>query len=141
MESILHIVVADDDLDDQYLIRQAVMETGIPHQISFLSNGLQLMNLLLKKGDFADSTDEQPDLVILDLNMPLLDGYGALTQIRANILLKDLPVFVLSTSRFEYDNNRSKQLGANDFFTKPTRIPELKEIIKNICLRTIGGLT
>ncbi|MES2681562.1 MAG: response regulator [Bacteroidota bacterium] len=140
MENTFYIVVADDDLDDQYLIKQAVLETGINHHITFLSNGLQLMDLLLKKGEYSETDQRQPDLIFLDLNMPLLDGYGALTQIRSNLIFKDLPIYVLSTSRFEYDNNRSKQLGANDFFTKPTRLPELKDLVKNICLRTVEAL-
>lgn len=135
-----YIVVADDDLDDQYLIKQAVAETGIAHQIIFLSNGLQLMELLLKKGSYADTNDEHPDLILLDLNMPLLDGYGALAQIRINFSPKELPVYVLSTSRFEYDKNKSKELGANDFFTKPDRLPALKDIIKNICFQTLEGV-
>lgn len=137
MDDKFYIVVADDDLDDQYLIKQAVIETGIDHRIVFLANGLQLMDLLLKKGIYSESEDNIPDLILLDLNMPLLDGYGALTQIRSHSALKDVPVYVLSTSRFEYDNNKSKQLGANDFFTKPNSLPELRAIIRNVCIQTI----
>ncbi|HOZ86390.1 MAG TPA: response regulator [Bacteroidia bacterium] len=94
----------------------------------------------MKRGEFSETDQGQPDLIFLDLNMPLLDGYGALTQIRSNLMFKDLPIYVLSTSGFEYDHKKSKQLGANDFFTKPTRLPELKDIIKNICLHTIETL-
>lgn len=140
MDRNFNIVVADDDLDDQYLIRQALVETGIEHHLVFLTNGLQLMDFLLKKGEYFENPGVYPDMVLLDLNMPLLDGYGALTQIRSHQALKDLPVYVLSTSRFEYDNARSRELGANDFFTKPNRLHELKDIVKNICIQTAQNI-
>src|SRR5436190_228099 len=68
------IVIADDDLDDQFIIQEAIKETGISNQVVLLKNGLELMDLLLHKGSFTGSTLPKPDLVIMDLNMPLLDG-------------------------------------------------------------------
>jgi CheY-like chemotaxis protein len=131
------IVIADDDLDDQYIIQQAINETGLPHQVVLLKNGLELMDLLMKRGNYTESRTEKPDLIIMDLNMPLLDGYGVLRQMKASEELKDIPVYVLSTSRFEYDKHKSLDYGANDFFSKPYHFDDLKVIIRDICSKTL----
>jgi CheY-like chemotaxis protein len=131
------IVIADDDPDDQYIIRQAIMETGTQSTIVLVKNGLELMELLQRKGRFAEQALPCPDLVIMDLNMPLLDGYGVLQKVRKTDGLKDIPIYVISTSRFEYDHLKSLDYGATDFFSKPYHFDDLKEIIREICNRTL----
>jgi CheY-like chemotaxis protein len=125
----ISIVIADDDLDDHYFLTQAIKQVNIQYNCTSVYNGLELMDLLLKKGAV-------PDLIILDLNMPLLDGFGALEQIRANKKLKDIPIYILSTTHFEYDINKSKELGANDFYSKPYHYDKLKDIVDDIFSKT-----
>jgi CheY-like chemotaxis protein len=135
------IVVADDDDDDQYLIGEAIRETISGHRLHTVNNGLELVNLL------SDSEQPEPqpapDLILLDLNMPKLDGYSVLQYIRGNERLRSVPVYVLSTSRFEHDRLKSMEFGANDFYSKPYQFEKLKSIITDICYRTFcpeGGL-
>jgi len=130
------IVIADDDPDDQYIIRQAIVETGFPNDVLLVKNGLELMELLDGKGRFSAENLPIPDLVIMDLNMPLLDGYGVLQKVKNDKKLKEIPIFVISTSRFEYDHDKSLDYGATDFFSKPYHFDDLKEIIREICNRT-----
>lgn len=130
------IVIADDDLDDLYIIQEAIRETGVDHKVLLLKNGLELMDMLLKRGVYEQSNLPVPDLIIMDLNMPLLDGYGVLKQIKVEEKLREIPVFVLSTSRFEYDRNKTLDYGANDFFSKPYHFDDLKVIVRDICNRT-----
>jgi CheY-like chemotaxis protein len=131
------VIIADDDPDDQYFIRQAIMEVVIPSTIILVKNGLELMELLEGKGLYSDLPPSSPDLVIMDLNMPLLDGFGVLEKVRKTEHLKEIPIFVLSTSRFEYDQLKSLDYGANDFFSKPYHFDDLKQIIRDICNRTL----
>lgn len=131
------IVIADDDADDQYIIRQAILETDFPCEIILVKNGLELMELLEGKGRFSNENTVRPQLVIMDLNMPLLDGYGVLQKVRKDMNFQDLPIFVISTSRFEYDHLKSLDYGATDFFSKPYHFDDLKEIIREICNRTL----
>lgn len=131
------IIIADDDPDDQFIIRQAIVETGIESTIVLIKNGLELMEILQKKGRFSEEQSPRPDLIIMDLNMPLLDGYGVLQKVRSTESLKDIPIFVISTSRFEYDHLKALDYGANDFFSKPYHFDDLKEIIREICNRTL----
>lgn len=134
------IVVADDDIDDQFLISRAIEETTIKHSIIIVQNGLELMDLLFNKEKNTELVNTKPDLLIMDLNMPLLDGFGALTQIRSHNDFKDVPIYVLSTSRFEYDRTKSKELGATDFYTKPYHFDGLKGIIKEIFTKTVQAI-
>jgi len=130
------IIIADDDLDDQYIIQQAINETNLPHEVVLKKNGLELIDFLQKKNAYTEDTHPVPDMIIMDLNMPLLDGYGVLKQMKADERFREVPVYMLSTSRFEYDKLKSIELGAKDFFSKPYHFEDLKMIIKDICTRT-----
>lgn len=129
-----HILIADDDLDDHYIIKDAIEKMNVNHEFTSVYNGLELIQLL--KGTGKTGEKLIPDLIIMDLNMPLLDGLGALDQIKASEELQDIPVYILSTSRFDYDKQRAMELGANNFYSKPYKFEELKEIIKEIYTRT-----
>jgi CheY-like chemotaxis protein len=130
---IFTIVIADDDLDDQDFIRMAITEANLGFEINSVYNGLQLMDLLLKRESYLHSTDKLPDLVFLDLNMPLLDGFGVLTELQKRAELSHIPVFVLSTSRSPQDKKRALDLGARGFYTKAASYQELKKIISEVC--------
>jgi CheY-like chemotaxis protein len=93
--------------------------------------------MLSGKGVYADMSLQRPDLVIMDLNMPLMDGFGVLKQVRASEALRDIPIYVLSTSKFDYDKQKSLDYGANDFFSKPYHFDDLKVIIRDICNKTL----
>jgi two-component system, response regulator len=128
------ILIADDDTDDQYIVQQAISELYPSNECTAVYDGMQLMDILenSKSGDSFI-----PDVIILDINMPLLDGFSALEKIRANERLKDLPVFILTTSRHEDDIIKSKELGANYFYSKPSEFDTLKNIVKDIFSRSV----
>jgi two-component system response regulator len=140
MERNFSIIIADDDKDDQYIIQQALKETKLSHDLVFMSNGLELIDYLFGKGATKKQENTRPDLILMDLNMPLLDGYGVLEQVKSHTDFKDIPVYILSTSRFDYDKQKSLQLGAADFFSKPYQFEDLKVIIKDICVKTLVPL-
>jgi CheY-like chemotaxis protein len=125
------IIVADDDDDDQYLIRQALKETLKSHSVKTVNNGLELVHHLFNEA--VPAKDDLPDFILLDLNMPLLDGFSVLEQVRSNEHTKTIPVYVLTTSRFETDKLKSKEMGANGFYSKPYQFEQLKGIIRTIC--------
>jgi CheY-like chemotaxis protein len=124
----ISVVIADDDQDDHFLVKQALCELGIDHQVTSVYSGYQLLELL---GNI-DNDVKLPDVILLDINMPRLDGFSVLQRVAADELQEKVPVFILSTSRTETDRNRSKQLGAKGFYTKPFFYEELKQIIANI---------
>ncbi|GAB4019440.1 response regulator [Spirosoma migulaei] len=113
-----HVWIVDDDTDDQYLFEQAFKTLVPPILIRSLYDGEELLPAL-------EQSDALPDLVILDLNMPRLNGFEALQLLRAEPLFQELPVVVLSTSSVEQDRERALQLGANGFLTKPPTLDRI----------------
>jgi len=120
--------MADDDPDDHELIREAMEDAGFRGQIKFVENGEELLNCLLRKGDGTPS----PDLILLDLNMPRVNGYDALEAIKQHPDLRRIPVVVLTTSSRGDDIDRIYDLGGNSFITKPASYPEFAVVARNL---------
>jgi CheY-like chemotaxis protein len=123
------ILVCDDDEDDRMLTRQALEDAHISNRIHFVEDGEQLLDYLFQRGQYGGERGEapRPGLILLDLNMPKLDGREALKTIKEDPTLRDIPVVVLSTSRLDEDIARSYQLGVNSFITKPVTFSGLVE--------------
>ena len=123
------ILVCDDDEDDRMLTQQALEDAHISNSVRFVGDGEQLLDYLYQRGAYAGETGKapRPGLILLDLNMPKIDGREALKAIKMDPTLKDIPVVVLSTSRLDEDITRSYQLGVNSFITKPVTFSGLVE--------------
>lgn len=115
------ILICDDDEDDRMLTQQALEDAHVSNAIRFVEDGEQLLDYLYQRGEFGGQTGKapRPGLILLDLNMPKMDGREALKLIKDDPTLCDIPVVVLSTSRLDQDIIRSYQLGVNSFITKP----------------------
>jgi CheY-like chemotaxis protein len=133
MKETFHIVLADDDLDDQELIKKAFESVKVKVDVSVVYNGLQLMDYLLKREAYRRIEYNAPDLVLLDLNMPLMDGFDVLKEIRMHTSLKKLPVYVLTTSHTADDKRKALQLGATGFYSKGGSYKELQRVVKEVC--------
>jgi CheY-like chemotaxis protein len=119
------IFIADDDDDDVYFVRTALKELDPEIRLRHFLNGRQL----LKGLDVAP--EEYPNLILLDLNMPILDGRETLKQIRQKVG-NAIPVVILSTSNHEHEKEICLQAGANSYFTKPCNYPLYLQIIKKL---------
>src|SRR5688500_11812120 len=96
------VVIADDDLDDQEFIKMALNESSHTFDLNSVYNGLQLMSFLLKTEAYKN-IHLHPALIFLDLNMPLLDGFAVLKQLREHPVAKNIPVYILSSSNDKGD--------------------------------------
>jgi CheY-like chemotaxis protein len=127
------ILYADDDLDDQILVKEALHEARLANDIQFVCDGEELVDYLLNRGQFLDEDKySRPGLILLDLNMPKKDGREALKEIKANPALRAIPIVVLTTSKVEEDILRTYDLGVNSFIIKPVTFNSLVEIIKTL---------
>jgi CheY-like chemotaxis protein len=126
------IVLADDDADDRLLMAEAFEENNIPCILKFVEDGVDLLDYLTKKGKYDLDTDDIPDLILLDINMPRKDGKEALKEIKENPLLKHIPVVMFSTSKSPEDVTITYKLGANSFIVKPSSFEGLLEVTKTI---------
>lgn len=120
------ILVADDDPDDRMLIQEAFQELDTHCCLRFVEDGLELVDYLYRRNKYSDPMNSpRPDLILLDINMPRMNGYDALNLIRSNGF-KDIPVIMLTTSDEEQVVLKSYMLGANAFVKKPLSFEELR---------------
>lgn len=134
-EATLRIVVADDDADDAQMIRDAFAECGFTGEectFTFVEDGEQLLEALREHVRARQPGAGERQLVLLDLNMPRMDGREALKAMKSNPDLRRIPVVVLTTSSGEEDVVRTYDLGVNSYITKPSRYTELVAIAKEI---------
>ena len=114
------ILMADDDADDRLLAKDALAESRLVNDLHLVADGQELMDYLRHQGKYEEpSTSPRPAVILLDLNMPKKDGFEALTEIRSDPELRQIPVVILTTSKAEEDIYRGYDLGANSFVTKP----------------------
>jgi CheY-like chemotaxis protein len=125
------ILLADDDPDDRQLTRDAFMENRLANELACVEDGEELMDYLHRRGRYSNlNGDPLPGLILLDLNMPRKDGREALKEIKADPVLRRIPIVVLTTSKAEEDILRSYDLGVNSYVTKPVTFKSLVELIK-----------
>jgi len=130
---IFKIIIVDDDLDDHYLMKDAMKQLGYPFEIIALYNGLELLEYF--EAHAKQGTKQFIDFIVMDINMPTMNGISALLKLKADNLLQQIPVFMLSTTREESAYSECMKLGALDFYTKPTNINGLKKILIEIFQR------
>ncbi len=133
MATSTHILYADDDDDDHIFFQEAFTSLKKSnYKISSVYNGAEVLDFLLKKGKYNIDKTPQADLLILDLNMPVLDGFAILKEIISNPKIKNLPVYVLSVSDKEHDRKACMDLGCAGFFTKPVNFGKLTDVLRII---------
>ena len=131
MNSAIRILVADDDADDRMLIEEALEESRLVNPVHFVEDGLDLLAYLRREGKWDHLEGEPlPGLILLDLNMPRMDGRTALGHIKADEKLKRIPVVILTTSKSEEDIIRTYGLGVNSFITKPVTFDNLVSTVQ-----------
>lgn len=124
------ILVADDDTDDQFMLKEAFSSLSFDKEIRTVENGEELLDYLGRKGKYSnDAFLPFPKLILLDLNMPKIDGRQCLRLIKENPEYCKIPIIIFSTSNNPEDISQSYELGANSYIIKPYSYNELVEII------------
>ena len=120
------LILADDDPDDRLLTQEAFEEAGYDGTFQFFDDGQQLLDYL------ENARQHLPGVILLDLNMPRMNGYEALSELKADQALRRIPIIVLTTSNADEDILRSYDLGVNSFITKPASFQELTEVARRV---------
>ena len=127
------VLYVEDSADDFVLLKLASRKCGTPFSLQRARDGDEAIAYLSGTGVYADRDEHPfPDLVLLDLKMPGLDGFEVLQWIRANPDTKSVPVVVLAGSAFRADVRRALELGANSYATKPATFNELEVLVDQI---------
>ena len=129
-ERSVEILLVEDNPSDVRLIQEALKDGKLRNSLSVVGDGEEALAFLRNEGDFQDAPP--PDLILLDLNLPRVDGREILSQIKSCPALKRIPVVVLTTSKSEEDILRSYELQANCFITKPVDLDQFIAIVQSI---------
>lgn len=126
------ILIADDDEDDRLLTEKALRKNHLANTLKFVENGEELLDYLHQRNGYSPENAPLPGLILLDLNMPRMDGREALSNIKKDDRLRKIPVVILTSSKAEEDILRSYDLGGNSYITKPVTFEGLVTIIKEL---------
>ena len=115
----------DDDAVDRELFMEAIVLASKEYLVTEASNGEEAL-------EYLNNNDQLPDIIILDLNMPVMDGRETLKEIKSHTLFKNIPVCIMSTSSAQFDVVNSYDAGANLFLVKPLDFKELIEMLSSL---------
>ena len=113
------ILLVEDDLRDLELILIALERTGLANQVIILRDGVEALDFLFRRNEFASRSEGNPAVVLLDLKLPRIDGLGVLEAVRADEQLRHIPIAMLTSSNMEADLSRAYDLGVNSYVVKP----------------------
>ena len=126
----IEILLVEDNPGDARLTMEALREAKVHNNLSTAGDGVEAMAFLRRDGKYAEAP--RPDLILLDLNMPRMDGREVLAKIKADDELKRIPVVVLTTSQAEEDVLKAYNLNANCYITKPVDLDQFLRVVKAI---------
>jgi two-component system, chemotaxis family, response regulator Rcp1 len=126
----IQVLLVEDNPGDVRLTKEALKEGKLLNQLTVVGDGVEALSFLRKEGKYADAI--QPELILLDLNLPKKDGREVLAEIKADPKLRRIPVVVLTTSSAEEDILKIYDLHANCYITKPVDLEQFMGVVKSI---------
>lgn len=126
----VEILLVEDNPGDVRLTQEALRRVKIRNTLSVVGDGVEALMFLRRQGEFAHAP--RPDIVLLDLNLPRLDGTDVLAAVKSDPDLKSIPVVVLTTSQAEEDISRSYRLNANCYVSKPVDFDQFMRVVQSI---------
>lgn len=126
----VHILLVEDSPGDARLTLEVLKQSKLHVNLAVVKDGVEGLDYLCRQGAYADAS--RPDLILLDLNLPRLDGRELLARIKTNAELCDIPVVILTTSKAEEDILRAYALHANCYVTKPVDLDQFVRVVEAI---------
>jgi chemotaxis family two-component system response regulator Rcp1 len=128
-QSEFHILLIEDNRADAKIIERALREGHLSHRLTVIPDGRHALEYLFGLRDVTDASESDPDLILLDLNLPGIDGCQVLTQIKSDPYLRLIPVVVLTTSSREEDILKTYKAGANTYIPKPVEYRSYRDLV------------
>ena len=129
------IVLVEDDIVDVKTIQRAFQKNKISNPLYITSNGVEALEFLRHQGNYSNAAEApRPNLILLDLNMPVMNGLEFLEAMKADRELKQIPVVIMTTSKEDSDRLESYNLGVAGYIVKPVEFDKFQEMVKIIDL-------
>src|SRR5689334_12828071 len=119
------VLIAEDDEDVVFFLKRIFAKQRVPNPLKFVHDGQEAL-------DYLESEPHPPRVAVLDVKMPIKDGFDVLKRVRANPRLSRLPVVMFSNSRHERDVNRAYDLGANSYVVKPGASADMEQFVAKL---------
>ncbi|MDJ0840512.1 MAG: response regulator [Acidobacteriota bacterium] len=132
------IAMVDDDEVDILLVRRALKTLGLNHQVTAVGDGVELLGSLGLRGN-DHAAELEPDLIVLDMNMPRMSGCEALAELKQSGRTSQIPVIVFTTSDDPEERRRALELGAEDFITKPLQFEGFLGVVEELHKDYLAG--
>jgi chemotaxis family two-component system response regulator Rcp1 len=126
----LNVLLVEDNPGDVRLTQETFRDANPSVRLHVVADGIEAMGFLRREG--PNALAPRPVLILLDLNLPKMDGREVLAEVKGDIDLKTIPIVILTTSDAESDITRSYQLQANCYLTKPVRLEEFENLVKSV---------
>lgn len=126
------ILVVDDDANDSQMTLAALSRPESAATMCAVCDGAEALDFLYRRGEFENREPGNPEVVLLDLNMPRIDGWGVLRQVKSDPALKSIPVVVFTSSARDRDVTLCYELGANAVVVKPMAFDEFTQTVRDI---------
>ncbi len=123
------ILLVEDNPDDVLITKRAFKKGKIKNKLYTVENGVEALKFLNKEGDYSDAP--VPALILLDINMPLMNGFQVLEKIKGDDKLRSIPVIMLTTSERDNDIDRAYALGCNSYIVKPVNFQKFLDVVIN----------
>lgn len=130
MSGMIHLLIVEDNEADAFLTKETLEADRMLFDIAIVKDGVEAMDYLNRRPPFQKA--KRPDLILLDLNLPRLDGRGVLAEMRKTEEFRKIPVVILTSSDAETDIVRSYELGANCYVTKPVGLETFRSIVRAV---------
>ena len=130
-DRVMEVLLVEDSPGDVRLTQEAFRDTCPPIHLHVAWNGVEAIGFLRRQG--AQANAPRPDIILLDLNLPRMDGREVLARIKEDESLKTIPTVILTTSESESDIVKSYQLQANCYLSKPVQLDEFENLVRSIC--------
>jgi two-component system, response regulator len=131
-DSVVEILLVENNPNDLELALHALKQGRLANNIQVARDGVEALDFIFRKGEFANRTEGNPRLILLDLKLPRLDGLEVLKRIRSDPQTRTIPVVILTTSHEEKDITSSYDLGINSYIVKPVDFEQFVEAMQHL---------
>jgi len=128
------ILLVEDDPNDEFLTLRALRLIKIQSEVIVVRDGMEVLDFLFCENQYSERSGDLPELILLDIKLPKLDGLEVLRRLRANPKTRFLPVVILSSSKEDRDLKKAYQSGANSFLRKPVDFTQFMEYMRQLSL-------